>query len=104
LGNALLATFEHAADTARVEAAGAEGLTEIVTDGYKFEVLLSGRPCVELANPPPESEAGRLAGLVRFLDKRTLSWRRSERMEFEADVTRMITAADVRRGELEPPR
>ncbi len=86
LGVALVEAFEHSADAARVETDNGE----VVVDGYAFEILLTKRPCVELRNPPPASEAGRIAALVRFLDGRLRSWQPWERDEFEAEVQRVI--------------
>ena len=62
----------------------------LVADGYTQEILLSGRSCVELKNPPPESAAGMIAALVRFLDNASLSWRPSEREAFESQVAGKI--------------
>ena len=86
LGNALLHAFEHSADGARVDT----DTDSITVDGYSFEILLSQRPCVELRNPPPQSEAGKIAELVRFLDGESRTWRPWEQEAFEAEVLRMI--------------
>ena len=86
LGNSLLSTFKHSADRARVDAA----TDEIVVDGYSFEILLSRRDCVQLSNPPRESEAGQLDQLVRFLDRKSREWRPSEKESFEAEILQMI--------------
>jgi hypothetical protein len=45
---------------------------------------------VQLANPPQESEAGRLDELARLLDNELPAWRPSEREEFERKVMEMI--------------
>ena len=60
LGTTLLGAFERNADAARVEEVDENSF--LVADGYTQEILLSGRSCVELKNPPPESAAGMIAG------------------------------------------
>jgi hypothetical protein len=88
LGRALLDDFRRSAEAVRPEQKGA--LDEIIVDGYRFEILLAGHPCVQLANPPQESEAGRLDELARLLDNELPAWRPSEREEFERKVMEMI--------------
>ncbi len=89
LGTALLNAFRRSADAARVRDKRAD-LEEIVLDGYKFEVLLDKRACVQLADPPSGSEADKIARLIRFIDDKSLSWRPAEQKTFEADVRAMI--------------
>src|SRR6185295_10889579 len=86
LGSSLIKAFEGSADRARVE----KPTDEIVVDGYSFEVLLSDRACVELRNPPRESEAGKLGQLARFLSRKSQEWRPSEQETFEEEILRMI--------------
>jgi hypothetical protein len=88
LGRALLDDFRRSVEAAKPERKGA--LDEIIADGYRFEILLAGHPCVQLANPPQESEAGRLDELARLLDNELPAWRPSEREEFERKVMEMI--------------
>jgi hypothetical protein len=86
LGTALIGAFDRGANAARIE----DDAGFIVTDGYKFEILLAKRPCVELRNPPPGSDASEIADLVRVLDSRLTSWRSSEPDIFETEVRRVI--------------
>jgi hypothetical protein len=90
LGRALLDDFRRSADAARPEVKGPGPIEEIIVDGYKFEVLLAEHPCVELANPPMESEAGRLDQLARLLGSELLAWRPGEAEEFERKVMEAI--------------
>ncbi len=89
LGTALLNTFQRNVDAAKPEEK--VDVNEIVVDGYKFEILLAKRPCVQLANPPPGSEAEKIAQLVRLLDNESLSWRPWEQKTFEAKVAGVIS-------------
>jgi hypothetical protein len=86
LGVALLDALDRRAAAARVP----DPTDQIVLDGYSFELLLSNRPCVELSNPPAESDAFAIAQLIRLLDTRVPAWRPFERQAFEADVLAAI--------------
>jgi hypothetical protein len=86
LALALLDFFGRHAAAARVESPQAE----IFLDGYTFEVLLLERPCVQLSNPPPDSDAHAVARLVRLLDAKVPAWRPWERETFEAEVLAAI--------------
>ncbi len=88
LGNALLSLLQRSADAAKPEERDEND--EIVVDGYKFEVLLPKRSCVQLENPPPGSALYQIDRLVRFLDQESPLWRPDEREEFEKNVTEMI--------------
>jgi hypothetical protein len=86
LGMALLQAFERSAESAKP----AEKTGEISLDGYKFEVMVANHACVQVANSPPGSEAGKIDRLIRLLDNESLAWRPWEQAAFEAKVTEAI--------------
>jgi hypothetical protein len=89
LGISILDAFERGGDAARIP----EDTGFLMSDGYAYEILLSNGSCVELNSPPPESDADKIADLVRFLVNRLLSWQPAERESFEAEVARMLEDA-----------
>jgi hypothetical protein len=85
LGVALLDVFGR-----HVAAARAEIAAEVLNDGYRFDILLAGRPCAALENPPRESDAYRIERLVRLLYDKVPTWRPLESQAVEAEVLAAI--------------
>ena len=85
LGVALLDVFGR-----HVAAARAEIAAEILNDGYRFDILLAGRPCAALENPPRESDAYRMERLVRLLYNKVPTWGPLESQAIEAEVLAAI--------------
>jgi len=85
LAVALLDAFERSAATAKPDVSD-----DIIADGYTYEILLPERSCVRLRDPPPASDAGAIADLLRFLEQAALSWQPRKREAFEAEVEERI--------------